>query len=132
MSANEISATAHPPINAGTMSARVIQGMAKPGKPCESEPRTDTPARVARSRTPTATVAPTTAIRMPGSRGHRLCSRITASVSPPTMKVVQLICPSISAEAMAPMFLNGPSDSMEKPNSLGNWLINTVSAMPFM
>ena len=35
-------------------------------------------------------------------------------------------------ETMAPMFLNGPSDSIEKPNSLGNWLINTVSAMPFI
>ncbi|MCY1431636.1 hypothetical protein D9M71_476100 [compost metagenome] len=132
MSANETSATAHPPITTGTMSAVVIQGMANPGKPWGSEPRTDTPARVARSRTPTATVAPTTAIRMPGSRGHLLSSRITARVSPPTVKAAQLTFPSISAEAMAPMFLNGPSDSMEKPNSLGNWLINTVSAMPFM
>ncbi|MNR50844.1 hypothetical protein D3C85_1704250 [compost metagenome] len=53
-------------------------------------------------------------------------------MSPPTVKVVQLIFPSITPEAMAHMFLNGPSDSIEKPNSLGNWLINTVSAMPFM
>ena len=33
---------------------------------------------------------------------------------------------------MAHRFRNGPSLSIEKPNSLGSWLISTVSAMPFM
>jgi hypothetical protein len=43
VSANETMATAKPPISTGTTSAGVIQGMAKAGKPCGSEPRTDTP-----------------------------------------------------------------------------------------
>jgi len=33
---------------------------------------------------------------------------------------------------MAHSFLNGPSPSIEKPSSLGNWLISTVNAIPFM
>ncbi|MOA55584.1 hypothetical protein D3C78_1794020 [compost metagenome] len=102
------------------MSARLIQGMANAGNPCGSVPRTDTPAPVARSSTSTATVAPTTAIRMPGIRLLPLSSRITASVAAPTMKVVQLVWPSITPEAMAHRFLIGPSDSIEKPKIFGN------------
>ncbi|MCY1245492.1 hypothetical protein D9M72_586470 [compost metagenome] len=114
------------------MSAVVIHGMANAGRPCGRAPRTDTPACVPRSSTPTTTVAPTTAIRMPGKRLLPLSSRMTARVPAPTMNVVQWVLPSITAVAMALRFPNGPSLSIEKPNSLGSWLINTVSAMPFM
>ena len=57
---------------------------------------------------------------------------MTARVPAPTMNAVQLVLPSITAVAMAHKSLSGPSLSIEKPNSLGSWLINTVSAMPFM
>ncbi|MNO87869.1 hypothetical protein D3C76_793020 [compost metagenome] len=69
---------------------------------------------------------------MPGIRGLRLSSRITASVAAPTEKVVQLVLPSISAVRVAQTLRSGPSASIEKPKSLGNWLINTVRAIPFM
>ncbi|MNP51253.1 hypothetical protein D3C76_1455580 [compost metagenome] len=132
VSAKETRATAQPPISTGTISALVIQGMANAGRPCGSVPSTLTPARAARSSTPTATVAPTTAIRIPGMRLCPLSSRITARVAAPTMNAVQLVLPSISAVAMAHRFLSGPSVSIEKPKNFGSWLINTVSAMPFM
>ncbi|MNL18981.1 hypothetical protein D3C87_1401540 [compost metagenome] len=61
-----------------------------------------------------------------------LSNRITTNVAAPTMNAVQLVLPSITAVAMAHRFLSGPSDSMEKPKNFGNWLINTVSAMPFI
>ena len=48
------------------------------------------------------------------------------------MNVVQLAFPSITAVATAHKSLSGPSLSIEKPKTLGNWLINTTSAMPFM
>ena len=69
---------------------------------------------------------------MPGTRLLPLSSRITASVPAPTMNAVQLVFPSSTAVAMAHRSLSGPSLSIEKPNSLGSWLISTVSAMPFM
>ena len=66
MSAKDTMATAQPPISTGTMSAAVIQGITNWGRPCGNGPSTDTPARAARSRPPTTTVAPTTAIEDPG------------------------------------------------------------------
>jgi hypothetical protein len=33
---------------------------------------------------------------------------------------------------MAHAFRSGESPSIEKPSRFGNWLINTVSAIPFM
>ena len=48
------------------------------------------------------------------------------------MNAVQLARPSSTAVAMAHTLCSGPSLSIENPNSLGNWLISTVSAMPFM
>ena len=61
-----------------------------------------------------------------------LSSRIAARVPAPMRNVVQLARPSRTAEAMATRSLIGPLLSMEKPKIFGNWLINTVSAMPFM
>ena len=78
------------------------------------------------------TVAPTTAIRMPGTRLLPLSSRITASVPAPTTKAAQFVLPSMIAPAMAHRSRNGPVPSIENPKSLGSWLISTVNAMPFM
>ncbi|MNY50273.1 hypothetical protein D3C86_1857670 [compost metagenome] len=49
-----------------------------------------------------------------------LSSRITSRVAAPTMNAVQLVLPSITAVAIAQMFLSGPSDSIEKPKNLGS------------
>jgi superoxide dismutase len=49
-----------------------------------------------------------------------------------TANAVQLALSPRTASAMDQSFLNGPSPSIEKPNSLGSWLISTVSAIPFM
>ena len=69
---------------------------------------------------------------MPGTRLLFLSSRITANVPAPIANAVQFVFPSRIASAMAHRFRNGPSPSIEKPKSLGNWLISTVSAIPFM
>ena len=63
--------------------------MANAGRPCGSEPSTDTPARAARSIAPTTIVAPITAIRMPGTRLLPFSSRITARVPAPTRNAVR-------------------------------------------
>ena len=81
---------------------------------------------------PTATVAATTAIRMPGMRLKRLSGRITASVPAPTTNAVQLAPPPTTEVAIRQRSRSGPALSIETPNSLGSWLISTVSAMPFM
>jgi hypothetical protein len=81
---------------------------------------------------PTTIVAPTTAIRMPGMRLLPLSSRITARVPAPTVNVIQLAMPFRIEAAMAHKSATGPTPSILNPNSLGSWLINTVSAMPFM
>ncbi|MCY1372358.1 hypothetical protein D9M69_595590 [compost metagenome] len=60
-----------------------------------------------------------------------MSSRIAASVPPPTAKVVQLAWPASRASARLRISCNGPSLLTEISNSLGNWLISTVSAMPF-
>ena len=61
-----------------------------------------------------------------------LSSRITASVPAPMASAVQFVLPSRIASPIAHRLRSGPSLSIEKPNSLGSWLISTVSAMPFM
>ena len=78
------------------------------------------------------TVAPTTAIRMTGSRLYPCSSRITASAPNPIPKAAQLVFPSRMAPPIAHKLRKGPSLSIEKPNSFGNWLIKTVNAIPFM
>ena len=73
MSANETSATARPPISTDVDVVGADRAAAtSAGNPCGSAPSTDTPARAARSNAATASVAPTTAIRMAGTRGQRL------------------------------------------------------------
>ena len=105
MSANDTRATAKPPIRTGTISAV--------GDPRDREcrqtlrKRTQEPTRrraSARSNAPTIAVAPTTAIRMPGTRLLFLSSRITANVPAPTANAVQFALPSRIASAMAHRF----------------------------
>ncbi|MCY1379622.1 hypothetical protein D9M69_673610 [compost metagenome] len=69
---------------------------------------------------------------MPGTRLWFFSIRITTRVAAPIRNVVQLALPPSTPEPMAHRLRNGPSLSMEKPNNLGNWLISTVKAMPFM
>ena len=110
----------------------MIHGIANPGRPWGRGPKTDTSALPAKSSVPTIAVAPTTAISIPGMRFLSLRRKITANVPAPTANAVQFALPPRTASAMAQSFLNGPSPSIEKPNSLGSWLITTVSAIPFM
>ncbi|MCY1364240.1 hypothetical protein D9M69_510360 [compost metagenome] len=131
MSAKETRATAQPPRITEPRSTGVIQGTTNDGRPWGSEPRTLTPAPPPRSSRPTARVAATTAIRMPGRRGKRLSRRIATSVPPPTAKVVQLASPAFRAATRLRISRNGPSLLTEISNNLGNWLISTVSAIPF-
>jgi hypothetical protein len=77
-------------------------------------------------------VAPITAIRTPGRRLLRLSSRISARVAPPTSSAMALVLPASSACANSQSLRSGSSPATEKPKSFGNWLISTVSAMPFM
>jgi len=69
---------------------------------------------------------------MPGSRGQRLRSRISASVAPPIANATRLVRPASTCSTMASTWRSGPSASTLKPSSLGIWLSITVSAMPFM
>ncbi|MNH17024.1 hypothetical protein D3C79_766770 [compost metagenome] len=61
-----------------------------------------------------------------------MSSRINARLAPPTAKLGQCPWPAIKVCANCHRSRRGPWLSMERPNSLGNWLISTVSAMPFM
>ena len=81
---------------------------------------------------PTTSVAPTTAINTPGRRLLRLSSRITASVPAPSVNADQFVLPASTPLMSCRISCSGPSASTEKPNSAGNWLTSTVSAMPFM
>ena len=69
---------------------------------------------------PTITVAPMTAISMPGTRLLFLSSKITANVPAPIANAVQFVLPPKIASAMAHNSRNGPASPIEKPNSLGN------------
>ena len=90
------------------------------------------PARVARSNTATATVAAITAIRMPGTRGRRFSTRISASVLAPIASATRFVLPAITFSTIPHACRIGPSAETEKPKSFGIWLSTTVSAMPFM
>ena len=67
-----------------------------------------------------AAVAATTAIRMPGNRLLFLSSRITISVPSPIANATRLVFPSAIALPIAHRLRNGPSLSIEKPNSFGS------------
>ena len=123
---------AKPPVSTGTMSSKAGHGMAKAGNPCGSWPRTATPARAERSSAATAKVAPTTAMRMPGTRLMRLSARMTASVPAPTASAIQLVLPAATAWRNPHARCGRPSPGTEKPKSLGSCPTSTVSAMPFM
>ncbi|MCY1180451.1 hypothetical protein D9M73_208950 [compost metagenome] len=80
----------------------------------------------------TASVAMTTAIRMPGTRSKRFRARISARLPAPTAKLYQLVCPARMALPSVTISRSGPASSIGMANSLGNWLTSTVRAMPFM
>ena len=71
-------------------------------------------------------------MRIPGRRLLPLSRKITASVPPPTASAAQFVAPPRIRSPIRHRLSRGPSLSIEKPNSLGSWLIRTVSAMPFM
>ena len=93
MSAKETSATARPPVRIGPRLSRGTSGRRGAGSPCGNGPSTETPARAARSNAATTTVAAATAISMPGIRGHRFSTRISASALPPIARAVTLVLP---------------------------------------
>jgi hypothetical protein len=69
---------------------------------------------------------------IPGIRLLLLRSKITARLPAPIASATQFVLPSTTASAIAHRLRSGPSLSIEKPKSLGSWLIRTVNAMPFM
>jgi len=132
VSANDTMATANPPINTGTMSAAWSIGNDRPGSPCGKVPSTGTPARVDKSSAPTTMPAPTTANKTPGTRWRLLSSKITASDPTPSASATPLVRPASRPSLKLTLACNKPSPPAVKPNSAGNWLTNTVKAMPFM
>ena len=116
----------------GTRLSRGASGMRGAGSPCGNGPRTETPARAARSSTATAMVAAATAISMPGRRGHRFSTRISTRALPPIASTVTLVLPSHTFSMIPSICRSGPSALTEKPKSFGIWLRITVRAMPFM
>ncbi|MNE33597.1 hypothetical protein D3C80_1272790 [compost metagenome] len=120
-----------PPSSTSTRSISLTQGKAKLGSPCGNLPSTFTPCWSSPSRL-TASVASTTAMRMPGRRLNGLSSRISAKLAPPTMKLGQCPWPASKAWIRFQISRSGPWLSTDRPNSFGSWLINTVRAMPFM
>ena len=77
-------------------------------------------------------MAATTAISMPGTRGQRFRSRISASVPAPIASATTFVLPATTFSTIPDTCRNGPSALTEKPRSFGIWLSITVSAMPFM
>jgi hypothetical protein len=69
---------------------------------------------------------------MPGTRGHRFSTRISASAAPPSASAVTLVLPAHTFSPIAHAWRSGPSALTENPRSFGIWLSITVSAMPFM
>ncbi|MNH10801.1 hypothetical protein D3C72_1032980 [compost metagenome] len=120
-----------PPSSTSTRSISLTQGNTKLGSPWGSSPSTFTPCWSSPSRL-TASVASTTAMRMPGRRLNGLSSRISARLPPPTTKLGQWPWPASKAWIRFQVSRSGPWLSTDRPNSLGNWLISTVRAMPFM
>ena len=132
VSAKATSATASEPPSTGSRSAQVIHGSDADGNPCGSVPSTLTPCCRCRSKSATALVAAMMAISMPGTRGQRFSSRISASEPAPTPKAAPLKRPLHSACTKATACAGGPSPEMEMPHNLGSWLTMTANAMPFM
>ena len=85
-----------------TMSPGAIDGIVRGGSPTGNGPTTGRPDRVDRSSTADTTVAPTTAIRMPGTVGRqRLTPKMTARDTTPMARATGIVSPSISPAANA-------------------------------
>ena len=109
-----------------------MSGRLGAGNPCGKGPSTDIPDRAARSNTATTTVAAVTAIKMPGTRGQRFSTRISASVPAPIASATTFVAPAKTFSTIPHTWRSGPCAETEKPKSFGIWLSSTVSAMPFM
>jgi hypothetical protein len=109
-----------------------MDGRRGTGNPCGNGPSTDIPVRAARSKTATMMVAAVTAMRMPGTRGHRFSTRISASAPPPIASATMFVLADQIFSTMPSTWRTGPGSDTENPRSLGIWLSTTVSAMPFM
>ncbi len=94
-------------------------GTLNAGNPWGRGPSTTTPAVVARSDSATTTVATTTAIRRPGTRGQRFSNRMTASVPAPIANAATLVLPASTPSTMAHAWRPGPSALTENPRSFG-------------
>ena len=113
------------------MSPGAIDGIVRGGSPTGNGPTTGRPDRVDRSSTADTTVAPTTAIRMPGTVGRqRLTPKMTARDTTPMASATGIVSPSISPSTNAAVSATRPSASTLKPNSLGSWPTITIRAMP--
>ncbi len=57
---------------------------------------------------------------------------ITAKHATPMQRLATLVPPASTAFAVVSVDSHTPDASTSMPNSFGNWLSNSVSAMPFM
>jgi len=116
--------------NSGQRSARSTDGIDGDGKPVGISPTTGTPSAT-RSNASTATIAPRTAMRTPGTRGQfRATTRITARAARPTVSAQPLRRlfdrpvknPSRMTGTVSPPALN--------PHNLAAWLQTMMIASP--
>jgi hypothetical protein len=61
-----------------------------------------------------------------------LNAKITSRLPTPKVRAAMFVRPSARPRTNARTSGMRPSASTENPNSLGSWLTNTVSAIPFM
>ena len=69
---------------------------------------------------------------MPGTRGQRFSSRMSASVPAPIASATTFVLPREHPLDDSPCLAQRALRGTEKPKSFGTWLSSTVSAMPFM
>src|SRR4029453_10561360 len=108
-----------PPMRIDTQSSTWTKGGVGEGNPRGRGPSTDTPARVARSKVATATVAATTAIRIPGRRGLPFSNSIRTSVLAPIASAAMFVFPLRTLSTIPHTWRNGPFAVTEKPKSFG-------------
>jgi hypothetical protein len=121
VSANETRAIPMAPATSDPRWSAETLGISNDGRPLGSGPTTTRSYRWARSNTPTATVAPTTATSTPGIFGHhRLQARITIRQATPMTSAARFVWPSRTPRTRALASGITPSASVEKPSSFGS------------
>ena len=111
-------------------SVTVASGSVGTGRPCGTGPITSSPAVAPRSNSADTVVASTTAMSTPGHFGRqRRTPRISARQATPMAMAAGLPRPSTKPRTISHRRGSEPFTVVEKPISLGNWLIITVSAM---